>query len=381
MVIAIDMRFAEKRLPAGEDSWVFRQFAQLALAYPQHQFVCIGSLPWPAHRFAQPNMVPVTAGPPAYRYRLLQYWYNLRLPALLRKYKVSVFVTQGFHISLYAKLPQCLLVNSLPGSLPGHPLPKAQAGFYKTNLPRFFNKAERILATTQTCADALDQAFPGGAGKVRVLRPGVASLFCPTSYQQQEAVRERYAKGRAYFLYVGDLLPQYNLMNLLKAFSQFKKMQQSNMQLLLAGHDLWPKNELVQSLRSYKYRRDVVLTGWLPPAEMAGVMAAAYGLVQPAELPGFSLPPLEAMCCGVPVIMPATASLTEIGGPAALYAADGSVQQLATQMMLLFKNEDLRNEKIAAGLQWATGQAQPPAMHQLAQAIFGAAENANPTLG
>jgi glycosyltransferase involved in cell wall biosynthesis len=374
MVWVIDLRFAEKNGPADADGWEYRHCRQLAQLWPQHHFVLIGSRHWPPNHFPEVNITAITAGPPANRYRLLQYWYNFRLPLLLRSHQANVFVTTGPQASYYTKVPQCLLVNMLPT----HPFTKrlhtGQVAFYKSNQQRFFQKAVCLLTTTQYCATAIAEAFPNMAAKVRVVRPGASPLFAPLAYQHQEAVRNQYAKGRAYFLYAGNLLPRNNLMNLLKAFSQFKKMQKSNMMLLLAGHNNWPKNELEQSLRSYKYRHDVVLTGWLPPAEMALVMGAAYALVQPAELPGFSMSPVEAMRCGVPVIMPATDSLSEIGGPAALYAADGTVQELARQLMWVFKDEDQRNEKIAAGLEQAQMFCQQQAVHRLAEAVMGAVQ-------
>jgi glycosyltransferase involved in cell wall biosynthesis len=374
MVIVVDTRFAEANGPADDSDWTVRQFRQMAKMYPQRQFVLIGSQPWPAAHFTEPNIVTVTAGPPAHRYRLLQYWYNFRLPALLRKYKAAVFVCPGNHGSLYTKVPQCLLTKDLPHLQYPKWIPKTQIRFAATNQQRFFNKATRIIASSQYCADAIKEGFAAEAAKIQVVYPGVASVFCPASYEQQAAVREEYTDGTAFFLYVGNLLPQHNLMNLLRAFSQFKKMQKSGMQLLLAGHNLWPKDELSQSLKSYKYRSDVKLIGHLPLAETARLMAAAYALVQPAELPGFALPPLEAMQCGVPVIVTATGALPEICGPAALYAADGSTNELATQMMLVFKDESLRAEKIAAGLEQVKQFEAHHALQQLAQAVMGAAQ-------
>lgn len=373
MVIIVDTRFAEANGPASKDDWILLHFRQIAGLYPQHQFIFIGSHPWPGNYFSESNIVAITAGPSAHRYRLLQYWYNFRLPALLRRYQATIFVCPGNHGSLYTKVPQCLLAKDLAYLQYPKWIPKSQLRFYATNQQRFFNKAATIIATSQFCADAIATNFAAEAVKVQRVYPGLPPVFCPAGYEQQTATREQYTDGRAYFLYAGTLLPQNNLMNLLKAFSQFKKMQKSNMQLILAGYNLWPKDELQQSLESYKYRRDVVLTGYLPMAEMARVMAAAYALVYPAELPGFAHAPLEAMQCGVPAIVTSTGALPEICGTAAFYAADGSVHELATQMMLVFKNENLRSEKIVAGLEQVKIFRQQHAVQQLAQAVMGIA--------
>ena len=64
MVIVVDTRFAEANGPADDSDWTVRQFRQMAKMYPQRQFVLIGSQPWPAAHFTEPNIVTVTAGPP-----------------------------------------------------------------------------------------------------------------------------------------------------------------------------------------------------------------------------------------------------------------------------------------------------------------------------
>ena len=55
-------------------------------------------------------------------------------------------------------------------------------------------------------------------------------------WEEKELIKEKYADGKAYFLFSGDINQRSNLINLLKAFSFFKKRQKSNMLLLIAGN-------------------------------------------------------------------------------------------------------------------------------------------------
>jgi alpha-1,3-rhamnosyl/mannosyltransferase len=61
----------------------------------------------------------------------------------------------------------------------------------------------------------------------------------------------------------------------------------------------------------------VTITGYVETAERPGLYADAAMLVLPSYEEGFGLPVLEAMACGVPVIVSSRGSLPEVAGAAA----------------------------------------------------------------
>ena len=138
-------------------------------------------------------------------------------------------------------------------------------------------------------------------------------------------------------------------MNLLKAFSIFKKKQQSNLKLILAGRLAWKYESFVKDLKTYKYRSDVIMTGYLEEDELIKVVGSAYALVYPSLLEGFGIPVLEAMSCDVPVITSTNSSMQEIAKDAALYADPKDYHDIADKMMLLYKDEALRKELVQKG--------------------------------
>jgi glycosyltransferase involved in cell wall biosynthesis len=91
------------------------------------------------------------------------------------------------------------------------------------------------------------------------------------------------------------------------------------------------------------------MLGYLPDAEAARVVAAAYAMVFPSYFEGFGVPLLEAMQSDVPVIASNTSSLPEVGEDAALYCSPDDPQHIAEQMKLLYKDEQLRTELVAKG--------------------------------
>ncbi|MDE3254289.1 MAG: glycosyltransferase family 4 protein, partial [Bacteroidota bacterium] len=185
--------------------------------------------------------------------------------------------------------------------------------------------------------------------KITVIGGAARKSFMPLPWLEKESIKEQYADGKEYFLFTGGIHPRKNLLTLLKAFSLFKKWQNSNMKLLIAGRLAWQYEDLLEKLKTYKYRKDVVMLGYLSDEQLESITASAYALVYPSWFEGFGLPLLEAMQSEIPVIASNAGSLPETGGEAALYAPPSDPDALAKHMLSLYKDENLRTSRIEAG--------------------------------
>jgi glycosyltransferase involved in cell wall biosynthesis len=184
--------------------------------------------------------------------------------------------------------------------------------------------------------------------------PGAArAVFAPINWQAKQTIKAEFAAGTEYFLCTGGIHPRKNLINLLKAFSLFKKWQHSNMKLVIAGRLAWEYEGILEKLQTYKYREDVVMTGYLPDEQLAKLTAGAYALVYPSWFEGFGLPVIEAMQAGTPVITSNTSSMPEAGGEAALYANPAEPDSIAKHMLSLYRDETFRSQLIEAGFNQA----------------------------
>ena len=123
------------------------------------------------------------------------------------------------------------------------------------------------------------------------------------------------------------------------------------MKLVLAGRLAWKSESFTSKLKSFKYRDDVVMTGYLEEKELASVIGAAYGMIYPSLWEGFGVPVLESMLCGTPVITSSNSSMEEIAGGAALLADPTDPADLAAQMMYLYKDETMRMDLIQKGFE------------------------------
>ncbi len=351
MLIAVNAIFLQKGRMEGYGWFVQEVFSRLATQHPEHQFLLVFDRPYDDSFVFAPNCKPIVVGPPARHPGSFFYWYNVAAPAALKKFKPDVWVNPYGFCSTSSSIPQLLMVHDLaylhyPKFIAWH-----QNWYYKLFTPGFIKKAKQVLTVSDFSKADLAKHFPNAENKINTVYPAAREGFQPLSWEEKNQVKDSFSDGREYFLFVGGIHPRKNLLNLLKAFSLFKKWQKSNMKLLVAGRMAWQYEDLLEKIKTYKYREDLVLLGALEEAQLSRITASAYALVYPSFFEGFGMPIVEAMQSGVPVIASNTSSMPEVGADAALYADPNDPDAIAKQMLLLYKDEKLRNFQIDKGLE------------------------------
>lgn len=350
MRIAVNTRFLLKDYLEGYGYFVNETFRYIVSNHPEHEFIFIFDRPYEKKFVFAENVKPVVIGPPARHPLLWKLWYDVKVPMVLKRYKADVFVSCDGFCSLRTKVPQCLVLHDLSFlHFPGFHK-KSHLAFYKRNTPKFLEKAKSIVTVSEfSKKDIISHYKNIRETKIDVVYNGVKEIFQPIGENEKERTKEKYTGGKEFFICVGALHPRKNLENLLRAFSVFKKRQQSGMKLLLAGRLAWKYEPFLEKLKTYKYREDVVLTGYLDDLDLVKLLGSAYAMVYPSLFEGFGVPVLEAMGCQVPVITSLNSSMQEISKESALYCDPSNYNDIADKMMLLYKDENLRKKLIQKG--------------------------------
>jgi glycosyltransferase involved in cell wall biosynthesis len=346
MVIAVNTRFLLKDELEGCGYFIREMFDIIVKKHPEHKFYFLFDRPFAEEFVFAPNVTPVVVSPPARHPVLWRYWFDLKVPLVLKKIKADVFVSTDGYCSLTSKIPQCMVVHDLGFLHMPEAYKNSHVRFLKSNMPKYLKKANRIVTISGFSKNDILSHYKIKAEKIDVVYNGVKENFQPVSGEEKVAVKEKYTEGKEFFIYVGAIQPRKNLVNLLKAYSIFKKRLHSGMKLVLAGRLAWKNDEFLQLLKTYKYKDDVVLTGYLKEHELASLFATAYALVYPSLFEGFGVPVIEAMKMKVPVLTSEKTSMQEIAGEAALYFDPNDHEDIAEKMMLIYKDENLRKQLI-----------------------------------
>lgn len=275
-----------------------------------------------------------------------KFWYDSQLPSIIKKHKAGLLITVG-GIASASPVPQCAWVPHLPENS-GSKKNKKFFNLYKKKLQETLHCAQMVLTCSEKKRQQLVQEYDVDRKRIRVVRSAPDKRYRILSWTEKETIKVKYAAGKEFFVVSVDG-PQQNLVNLLMAFSQFKKRQQSNIQLVFAGKGLKNESGFLGKLETFRYRSDVHVYDEVDEAEIIQLISAAYALVHPFDddEPGKMV--LNAFKAGVPVITSDKGSLAEIAADAALYAGIHDIDLLAGQLMLLYKDENLRMQLIEKG--------------------------------
>ncbi len=350
MKIAVNTIFLQKDRLEGYGYFVQEIFIRLAKKYPEHEFIFIFDRPFDQQFIFSPNIKPFVVKPAARHAFSFKYWYDIKLPLALKSIKPDILIQPYGFCSLTSYVPQILVVHDLAFKHFPKFIPKHHLYYYRAFTKKFLNKAKKVVTVSEFSKDDIIWQYQIAPEKINVIFSAAKNTFQPIDISAKQITKEKYSDGKEYFLFTGGIHPRKNLITLLKAFSLFKKWQRSNMKLLVAGRLAWQYEMVLEKLKTYKYRDDVVLLNYLPEEELANITASAYALVFPSLFEGFGVPVIEAMQCGIPVITSNTSCLPEISGGAALYADPINADAIATQMLQLYKDESLRNKLIEAGV-------------------------------
>ena len=330
----------------GYESFLFATLNQLSKKFSEHKFLYIVDRPYDETHVFPENVQAILVGPKTNSSLSLQYWLNYKIPAALRKNKADVFLSLEGTCSLRTKTPQFLLISNLDFLQPNQILKNRQTRFYKKYTSAFLAKAKAIATVSEYSKKIITDQYKILPQDITVVHPIIDLIFKPLDWKDQELIKEKYADGKAYFLFVGNINRRSNFINLLKAFSFFKKRQKSNMMLLIAGN---ADESFKKEIKTYKYRDEVKLIEDLDTTELAKITASAYAMVYPVLKDEIALPALQALQCNVPIIISNTGVLTSVFGEAALYINPENFEDIAQKMMLVFKNEDKAKELIKEG--------------------------------
>ncbi len=161
--------------------------------------------------------------------------------------------------------------------------------------------------------------------------------------------------GGPYILTLNKLEPRKNIDQVIRCYSDMIQTHHINdLSLVLVGGKGWLYDKIFESLSNADISRErIVMTGYVPDADLAPLYSGAMMFVYPSFYEGFGLPPLEAMQCGVPVITSNTSSLPEVVGDAGIMINPEDEDALCQNMYELYVNDSLRDKMSARVLERA----------------------------
>ncbi|MBN1428270.1 MAG: glycosyltransferase family 4 protein [Anaerolineae bacterium] len=208
-------------------------------------------------------------------------------------------------------------------------------------------QARRVIAISESGRAEIGALLNISDKKIDVAMPGVMPDFKRLPAKQVAAFRQGHRLPDRFALYVGTIEPRKNLDTLLRAYRQLPVRQ--DVKLVLAGGKGWQSEQLEALIEELDLAQDVIMAGYIDNCDLPLWYNAAEVFVYPSVYEGFGIPVLEAMACGLPVVVSDSSSLPEITGLHGLLVPPTEVEAWSDALARIVTEPDLRAELSTKG--------------------------------
>lgn len=215
---------------------------------------------------------------------------------------------------------------------------KSFSTWYRLFLPLLARRVRVVFTPSKYVQQKVMKRF--GIENVLVTPGGV-----DTQYFSPIARSPSFDLPDQFVLFVGSLQSRKNLHFLLKAWDEIKD-KYTNLWLVIAGDRGTVFNQIHLDV-SERAR----FLGYVNDSDLPGLYAQATLFVLPSLDEGFGLPALEAMACGIPVIVSDRGALPEVVGEAGLIVNTSHPYNLSKAIGVCLDNPDLSTMLVAKGFE------------------------------
>ena len=275
----------------------------------------------------------------------------LTLSAELRKHPVDVLHVQ-FTAPPFCPCPVVVSIHDLSFEHLPQTFKRRSRTQLRLTVRHSARRAAKILTLSEHTRRDIIETYGIEPTRITAIPLAAPGHFAPVEdYRELQRVRHNYGIDGPYILSVGSIQPRKNLTRLVNAYATLRgKYAQTELpKLVLVGKRAWLYDETLRTLEQTGVSESVVLTGYVPEADLPALYSGALCFVYPSFFEGFGLPPLEAMKCGTPVIVGNKTSLPEVVGDAGVTVDPFDTSSIAAAIESLINDSVLRRELSVKG--------------------------------
>lgn len=349
MRIAVNTRFLLPHKMEGFGWYTYEIVKRLVENHPEHTFILFFDRKYDPKFVFGDNVIPVVLNPQARHPILFKIWFNISVKRALKKYKADLFFSPDGYLSIPTDIPQIPVIHDLNFEHNPEDLKPSHRNYYRKYFPIFAKKAQHIITVSEYSKRDIYTTYKIPENKVTAIWNGASEQFKALSEAEKQPIRDAFAEGQEYILFVGAIHPRKNVRRLIEAYQVYRKENpDAKEKLVIVGTELWSKAGFDIEINE-ELKKDILFTGHLPLEQLSKVMASAKIFAFVPYFEGFGIPLVEAMRCGTPILSGDKTSLPEVAGDAALYCDPFDVNDIAAKLQQLAQDENLRAQLSEAG--------------------------------
>jgi glycosyltransferase involved in cell wall biosynthesis len=211
-------------------------------------------------------------------------------------------------------------------------------------------RAKRILSISEYTKRDLVECYEIDPAKIDVVYWGVSDRFVPISNRHLiDTVRNKYRLPAEYILYVGKVEARKNISRLIQAYHLLKQQSDVQHKLVVAGKWSYLNADVTETVEKLQLQKDVIFLPEFDRLDLPAIYNGASVFVFPSLLEAFGIPPIEAMACGIPVVVSRQTAIPEIVGEAGVYVDPLDPKSIADGLHRALTDHVLRGQLIEKG--------------------------------
>lgn len=281
---------------------------------------------------------------------------QILLPLAAKKEQVDILHCTGNTTPLFSPAPivQTLHDVIFMDSIPWEDSFYQRFGnlYRRRVVPLVTPRSKVIITVSHYEKERIMQRLDIPAEKIHVVYNGINEKRFHRRYteQQQESVRNKYNLPREFILFLGNQTTRKNPARAIEAYVKYAAATEQPLAFVTPGLS---KKFVVQTLRHLQVTYDparFITPGYIDDADLPLMYTLSQLFLFPSLSEGFGMPVIEAMACGAPVVSSNASCLPEIAGNAAMLANPLKADEMATAILTILQDSELRRKKIEAGI-------------------------------
>lgn len=340
MKIAIDARMIKPGSMHGIARYVYELLGCLRVIGSEHEFFVFVNRDTPLYEEGYPDnlkLIEVSA-------KWISFAEQWEIPRQLKELDIELFHSPSFVGPLMCPCKMIMTIHDLNHLvLPQFYTPLHQF-YYQTFVRSCIQRSQYILTVSEFSKKEIVENLGLDPRKVFVTYNGVSESYRPIYDQEQlDYVRDIYELPEQFILCVSNNKPHKNVQQLLRAYCY----SDLKVPIVLASP---VDRSLIQVAENYGKKHMVYFSKFIAEEHLPAVYSMTKLFVYPSTYEGFGLPPLEALSCGVPVVVARSSSLPEVVGENAIFANPYDYQDIARALHLGVEDTKLREKLVHQGV-------------------------------
>ena len=343
MKIAIDARMIKPGSMHGIARYVF-QLLHCFRRITEHEFFVfvnenspLAALTWPEHI----HLTHVKS-------RWISFREQWELPRILKSIQADLLHAPSFVAPIFCPCKLVMTIHDLNHLvLPQFYTPFHQF-YYRTFVRSCIARSSHILTVSNFSKAEIVKNLKLKPEKISVTYCGVSDRYKPCHDQNLKAyIRDVYELPEKFIFCLSNNKPHKNVQQLVRAYCY----SDIKVPLVLAS----PVDvDLIRIAETFDKKHLIYFSRFIAEEHLPAVYSMAHLFVFPSTYEGFGLPPLEALACGIPVVVAQSSSLPEVVGKFAIFANPFDYRDIAHALERGVFDDELRNELIESGWKHAS---------------------------